>query len=406
MTSAHRNQLWFWTIAAVVAVALFFFIARWRARVIEREQNASFLTGDPVNGARLYEVKSCASCHPLDAPPAHGAPDLRAAPEGHASFNTLVSTMWNHAPSMWLRMTQAGVKYPNLTDQDVADLFSFLYVIRYADEPGSPSHGEQLFTSKGCVQCHAIQGQGGREGPDLARVENADAPIIWAQMMWNHALTMRGSMQRQLLDWPRFEDTEMGDLLAYLRSVNTSSRRLRDLFPADVRRGRQLFGEKGCSQCHGFGGEGATVAPDLTRLPQMPRNLSQMSAHMWNHWPQMAEWMKQRKIPPPVFEGKEMADLIAYLYSLRYFDEPGRSQAGRQVYVEKRCDRCHGTDGRGSSDGPNLVQRKGTFSVVALAAAMWRHGPHMHREMQQKGLPWPKFRNREMDDLIAYLNTW
>lgn len=406
MTSAHSRQLWFWLVAAVIAVALFFFVTRWRERALEREKEASFLTGDPSKGARLFDGKGCASCHPLDAPPRHGAPDLRAAPEQHASFNELVSAMWNHAPSMWLRMDQAGVKYPNLSEQDVADLFAFLYLIRYVNEPGSAGRGQQIFAAKGCVQCHAIQGQGGREGPDLAQVQNADAPIVWAQMMWNHALSMQEHMQRQVISWPRLEGTEMSDLLAYLRNVNTSPRQLRELFPADVGRGRQLFRDKGCVQCHAMGGEGPSVAPDLARLPSMPRSISQMAAVMWNHWPEMSGWMKQRKMPPPVFEGKEMADVIAYLYSLRYFDEPGHAQDGRQVYLEKRCDQCHGSDGRGAPDGPNLVDKKGSFSVISLAAAMWRHGPRMHEVMNKKGVTWPKFHGREMDDLIAYLNTW
>ena len=199
MTSAHRHQLWFWVSAAAVAVLLLFLVARWRERALEQESGASFLTGDPTNGARLYERKGCASCHPLDGPPRRGAPDLRVAPEGHASFNELVSAMWNHAPSMWLRMAQTGVKYPNLSEQDVADLFAFLYVVRYMDEPGSVARGQALFADKGCAECHAVQGQAKKEGPDLARLENADAPIVWAQMMWNHALSMQERMQRRAL---------------------------------------------------------------------------------------------------------------------------------------------------------------------------------------------------------------
>lgn len=406
MTPAHRRQFWFWMIAATIAVALLYFIARWREGGFEQGFSASFLTGDPASGARLYGAKGCAGCHPLDAPPRHGAPDLRTAPEGHASFNALVSAMWNHAPTMWLRMSAAKVKYPNLDQQDVADLFAFLYVVRYVDEAGSAARGEAVFRDKGCIRCHAVRGQGGTDGPDIAQVENADAPIVWAQMMWNHALSMQERMQRQMLPWPRFQNAEMGDLLAYLRSVNTSPRRLFPLFPADVRRGRRLFRERSCIECHGMGSEGGKVASDLSRLPKMPRSVSQMAGVMWNHWPQMSEWSRQRKIRLPMLQGRDMADVIAYLYALRYFDEPGHSDLGRQVYLDKRCDRCHGTDGRGSSAGPNLVRRKGNFSVVTLATAMWRHGPRMYEEMQEQGIRWPKFRGREIDDLIAYLNTW
>ena len=45
-----------------------------------------------------------------------------------------------------------------------------------------------------------------------------------------------------------------------------------------------------------------------------------------------------------------MADLIAYLFSTRYFDEPGNAERGKVVFVKKQCNLCHaqGSQGRRS----------------------------------------------------------
>ena len=36
-----------------------------------------------------------------------------------------------------------------------------------------------------------------------------------------------------------------------------------------------------------------------------------------------------------------MADLIAYLFSTRYFDEPGDPERGKTIFVKKQCNLCH-----------------------------------------------------------------
>jgi mono/diheme cytochrome c family protein len=35
--------------------------------------------------------------------------------------------------------------------------------------PGNPLEGSQLFTDKGCLRCHSINGVGGAGGPDLGQ---------------------------------------------------------------------------------------------------------------------------------------------------------------------------------------------------------------------------------------------
>src|SRR5512140_1592343 len=55
----------------------------------------------------------------------------------------------------------------------------------------SPAQGEAVFQAKGCVRCHAINGVGGKVGPDLGRTwgtEQGLPQLVTA--MWNHAPEM------------------------------------------------------------------------------------------------------------------------------------------------------------------------------------------------------------------------
>lgn len=88
--------------------------------------------------------------------------------------------------------------------------------------------------------------------------------------------------------------------------------RVREPELGDPAAGRQLFQAKGCVACHAVKGQGGTVGPDLGRIDH-GHNAYQMAGIMWNHSATMSAVMEAMKIPRPVFEGNEMADLLAYL---------------------------------------------------------------------------------------------
>lgn len=312
--------------------------------------------------------------------------------------------MWNHAPQIWGAMQELRLPFQRIDLREMADLFAFLYAVRYFTEPGDPERGGRILKEKGCVRCHAIQGEGGRGGPDLSRWGASDTPILWAQRMWNHAPAMERAMQEKGVAWPEFQGDEMPDLLAYLRGVSTGARDGGDILPADPEAGKALFARKGCVRCHAVHGEGGRVGPDLGTQRSSPRTLTQMAGLMWNHTPQMGAAMKREGVERPQFSEQEMADLIAYLYSVRYFEESDDVDAGRRVFSEKRCDLCHSLGGE-KKEGPDLGRWQGRVSPVVMAYAMWNHGPKMFQEMQARDVPWPLFKGREMPDLIGYLNA-
>ncbi len=103
-----------------------------------------------------------------------------------------------------------------------------------------------------------------------------------------------------------------------------------------------------------------------------------------------------------------MAQLLAFLTMYRDdvtdVSDPGDWAAGRVVFEEKGCARCHRAEANvWETLGPGLRRYRGRFSAIFLAQAMWNHAPDRAPVMRARGTGWPKFAGREMADLIAYL---
>lgn len=308
---------------------------------MERARWSSFLVGDPHTGAQLFEEKGCAHCHAVNGSGGKLAPDLGSERPPASGFDQLVTAMWNHAPRMWERMRQERVPHPDLGYEEMAHLFAFLYTARYVDAPGDAVRGRQLFEAKGCIRCHAFYGVGGKIGPDLSTV-GADTPIAWTQTMWNHVPEMEAEVGKLGLAWPRFQGGEMNDLLAYVREMSSGPRHEFELLPADPDRGWQLFQSKSCIVCHAVKGEGGHVGPELGPRHDFPPTIIQFAGLMWNHSPQMWREMQARRIPRPTFAGREMADLIAFLHSVHYFEPGGSPKVGELLFGRRGCSNCHG----------------------------------------------------------------
>lgn len=364
-------------------------------------QGGFFIPGDAKSGLQTFFDKGCARCHSILGEGGKAAPDLARAPTGYLSASGLVADMWNHAPQMWERMHQQSVEHPTFSEVEMSNLFAFLYSVRSLDEPGDPERGWQLLFNKRCLECHAVEGEGGHAGPDLRDWASYRNPVSWIQAMWNHAPAMQALMQQRGVSWPEFQGSDVADLIAYIRTQATNPRRHVYLEPADPDLGRVLFTRKGCANCHRLRGPGGTGAPALGS-GSLPRTLGQFAGSMWNHSPAMWARMKAQNIPRPQFSNKEMADLISYLLAESYFEASGNLAQGRRVFEVKGCVSCHLTSGKGV--GPALTPWRGHVSPSALATAMWNHGPVMLERMREKQLPWPYLRPQEMTDLMEYIN--
>jgi mono/diheme cytochrome c family protein len=268
-------------------------------------------------------------------------------------------------------------------------LFTYFYSIFYFAPQGDVDRGRAVFEQKNCLSCHA-----GILDRALMRrgswIESRD-PAVWAEQMWNHASEMDSAVINRGLAWPSLSEREMVDLLTFLSGQPLSSISVGEPEP-----GRAVF-ERSCESCHSLGAAERSKV-DLLRTSK-PSSVSYYIAAMWNHAP----IMRRRGGSTAKLNQGEMRDVIAFLFSQRYFFEPGDSMRGRIVFEEKRCASCHGRPA--ATGAPDLFQAAEVYSPVTLTAAAWRHGPGMLANMEQRGVSWPEFRESEMTDLIAYLNS-
>ncbi len=173
--------------------------------------------------------------------------------------------------------------------------------------------------------------------------------------------------------------------------------------PGDPKAGMRSFFDKGCARCHSALGEGGRSAPDLARAPASHLSSAELLAAMWNHAPEMWEKMRIEGVAPPKFAEADMANLFAFVYSVRSLDEPGDAARGRRLLQEKRCLECHGVGAEGKRQAPDLLKWAAYRNPVSWIQAMWNHAPAMQSVMASRGVKWPVFDGNDVSDLIAYI---
>jgi len=360
---------------------------------------------DPVEGSRLFVSKGCVACHAVDGEGGKVGPDLGRISSGRTLLG-MAAVMWNHSPRMTERIKEAKITRPKLTPEEMANLFAFLNYTGYLGTPGDPRRGAELFRDRSCIRCHTVGGAGGTLGPGLDRFKRYTSPIVLAAAMWNHGPKMQAVMAQAGIARPQLTGEDIAHLLAYIRTAGRGGPESAVyLLPGNPEAGRQLFKEKRCASCHGAEGTGG-VGPDFRRRREdFQGGLTQVTALMWNHGPAIWKKMAEMNIPFPPLADQEMADVVAFLYSLPYFDEPGNRARGREVFERKGCAACHGASGQGGTGAPDLAKTLGAAPPIAIAAAMWNHGFAMEQVARARGLPWPDLDGRDLADVVEFLKS-
>ena len=363
-----------------------------------------FIPENPLKGRFIFEQKGCITCHSIQGEGGNIGPDL-GQEKFYGTFLQLASIMWNHSPEMLRRMRELDLPYPEFADTEMDELIAYLYYLRYLGEPGDLYRGKVVLENKGCLHCHSIGGKGGKLAPAFDQLAKYISPLYMAQALWNHGPDMNEEIKKSGLNRPVFERGEIVDLSAYIRSASKGTVREQVyMAPGNPKRGRKVLEEKGCTECHSLTGMKESIAPKLVDL-NWDYNVTEIAGLMWNHGSEMEELMKERKISWPKFNGREMADLISYLYFLGLEDDPGDHELGEKLFVDKGCSNCHGNDEIKSGDIPNLSKTKTVYSATNIAQIMWNHAPVMEEKIAAKIMRWPKFTEDEMTDLYAYIRT-
>jgi len=268
-------------------------------------------------GRRLFTEKRCIACHRLGGsggvvgPPLEGLTPL-------ASPISLAAAMWNHGPRMAELMEREKIARPTFKPSELADLIGYinstapragrssLYAL-----PGRADAGGRLFVQKQCVNCHSVGGVGDPSKPSLAERALDMSLTDFAAAMWNKAPAMQQAMQSRLAgEVPELRPQDMADIVAFLYAARYFKQ------GGDPRKGVILAVNKGCLSCHGLYGERGKVASDLNAAASIDSPAGVLSA-LWNHSFIGDPLAERDRTPWPTFRGDEMADLVAYLRSLK-----------------------------------------------------------------------------------------
>jgi mono/diheme cytochrome c family protein len=160
----------------------------------------SYTSGDA--GVRIFQEKGCATCHVG-----------KLALEDRLRNMTLTGIavdMWNHAP----RMAQL---VPTLTEDEMRQLLSYLWMRQFVAVQGDLADGKRVFAERRCNQCHYGGTHGAPQLPGQARVYS-EVTVISA--IWRHGPQMLNRMKQASIPWPQFANPqELVNLIAYLNSI-------------------------------------------------------------------------------------------------------------------------------------------------------------------------------------------
>lgn len=244
------------------------------------------------------------------------------------------------------------------------------------------ARGQHLFETLSCVQCHSVNGTGGKVGPDLGRMlDRGFTPATLAATMWNHAPGMWAAMRDRQIVAGELDEQAAQDLMAFFYAGRFFEK------PGDAGRGKRAFENHGCAGCH-----------DAKRSSQWESLADPVAllAAMWNHRSQMQTAAASKGVAFPQLSAQDLTDLLVYLRN-----QPGAPRqtgvfrieaagSGEAVFQSAGCATCHQTVETLAAD----VQGQ---TLTEIAAEMWNHAPRM----AAAGAPAVNLNPGQMRDLIA-----
>lgn len=200
-----------------------------RRQAGQSDVDFSIPAADPDRGWKVFQAKSCMSCHALSREngPLVPDPSQRERPVGPVlgadgklppTFSQFGEAMLNHFPDMRKAMNSTGKEPPTFQKQEMADLAVFLYSLHYREPSGSPHVGTSIFAWRGCAECHGEQAEGTSRGPRLRGLGRTYTATRLATDLWRHGSKMYEQSRKSGQAWPTLQESDVGDLLSFLNT--------------------------------------------------------------------------------------------------------------------------------------------------------------------------------------------
>ena len=253
------------------------------------------------------------------------------------------------------------------------------------------TRGAKLFETLACIQCHSVNGKGGKVAPDLGQlVDRNFTPATLAATMWNHAPAMWAAMKDRDIQAGDLDEQGAADLFAYFYATRFFER------PGDAGRGKRVFTER-CANCHGLTGSVRPLVKPVSQWGVLTDPVALAEA-MWNHRSRMLEEAGDNRTRWPELSAQDLGDVLVYLRNLPSAPRKpavftiGAGNDGEAAFTSDGCSGCH-------RSGSALASRIKGQTLTEIAAAMWNHAPRM----AAAGAKLVKLEPGEMRALLGYL---
>ena len=184
--------------------------------------------------------------------------------------------------------------------------------------PGDSERGEKLFETERCVQCHGIDGKGGKTAPDLGRqVDRSFTPALLASTMWNHAPVMWAAIEVARIEKPEAypgRTPPTCSLSSIRRDFSTN--------PATPRAVKKSLAASTARDCHGITESRAEGAPPVVKWESLGQPVL-LVQQMWNHSGRMREAFARKSLSWQQLTTQDLTDMLLYLRNLPETKAPG-----------------------------------------------------------------------------------
>lgn len=258
---------------------------------------------------------------------------------------------------------------------------------------GDAQRGALVVERAGCLECHAIGGQGaGHEAPSVPGARDlsenlmaAYTPAAMASALWNHTPAMWRTMAQREVGVTTTTAADWEDAFAFLYSLQFSDK------PGEVARGKRVFENNGCSSCHSAAGPGKPVVA-WTQL----NDPVVLVYRLWDHASTMGAEFTKTKTPWPIMTSRDLMDLNAYVRNAQRLLPESRfslpEPSSGHLAFEEKCAQCH--------TGPMALEnRAGNQTWMDLGAGMWNHAPLMQAGTKKL----PRVDLGEMRAILAFV---
>lgn len=311
----------------------------------------------------LGVVDRCVTCHIsiLDATFRDAPQPYRTHPKTPHNISELGCTICHGGDGRATSKKDAHVGgisgYGLLPGQYVAASCGQCHAGNNVPEAYALNAGRQLIEESNCVACHVIPGfartlEVGR-APDLDGIGDKVKP----QWLYRWLKDPKAYLPRTRMPAFHFTDEEASTLTAFLLTKKTTNPALLEPAAGSVDEGKTIFRERRCVSCHGVGGRGGTLAPDLGTVGS---KLNPEWLPRWLESPR--EVFHSTRMPQFAFPRSAVLAVSSYISTDLVDDSEDDAETeailknlpaptvvtlkrGRELFEKLGCSRCHRLEG-------------------------------------------------------------